>query len=85
MGMGIVIVEVCDSSLMSGFNLEELESLYPGVSVLRSECLSKCGLCHVSPYAYVNGHIVFDRDPDTCYEKIKQRIEYEFALMDEFE
>lgn len=81
--MGFIIVEVCESNWICDLNLESLEELYPGVSVLRTECLSRCGLCRQSPYAYVNGHIVFAKDAQTCFEKVKARIEYELALLDE--
>lgn len=81
--MGIIIVEVCDSNWMAGFDLDDLESIYPGVSVLHSECMSRCGMCEHNAYAYVNGKIVFAKDAETCYKRIRGRIEYEIALMDE--
>lgn len=81
--MGIIVVEVCDSNWMSGFDLEDLEVLYPGVSVIRSECMSKCGMCEHNAYAYVNGKIVYAKDAEMCFKRIKERIEYEFSLMDE--
>ncbi|MFB5193132.1 DUF1450 domain-containing protein [Alicyclobacillus fastidiosus] len=83
--MDIVLVEVCDSNPISNLNLEELEVEYPGVSVLRTECLSKCGLCEHNVYAYVNGHIVFAKDPDTCLKRIRSRIERDLAWLDEGE
>ncbi|CAH0120872.1 MULTISPECIES: DUF1450 domain-containing protein [unclassified Paenibacillus] len=79
MGLGIVVVEVCDSNLLSALELEDLETLYPEVSVLRLDCLSFCGLCRLRPYAIVNGKRVFAKTTEECVERIKQTIESELA------
>lgn len=81
--MGFIIVEVCDSNLVSRLDLESLETRYPGVTILRSECMSRCGLCEFNAYAYVNGHIIFAKDEETCMTRICARIEQELAEMDE--
>lgn len=81
--MGFIIVEVCDSNPASALNLEFLETLYPGVTVLRSECMSKCGLCEHNVYAYVNGQIVFAKDANTCMAQICVQIEQELADLGE--
>ncbi|UNO48837.1 YuzB family protein [Alicyclobacillus acidoterrestris] len=83
--MDIVLVEVCDSNPISLLDLEALEGMYPGVTVLRTECLSQCGLCAHNAYAYVDGNIVFAKDPETCLARIRQRIEQHLALWGETE
>lgn len=78
--MGIVVVEVCDSNLMSALELEYLEELYPEVAVLRADCMSLCGLCKLRPYALVNGKRVFGKTTEECIENIKAAIEAELAV-----
>ena len=78
--MGIVVVEVCDSNLMSALELEHLEELYPEVAVLRADCMSLCGLCRLRPYALVNGKRVIGKTTEECIENIKSAIEAELAV-----
>lgn len=78
--MGIVVVEVCDSNLMSALELEHLEDLYPEVAVLRADCMSLCGLCKLRPYALVNGKRVLGKTTEECIENIKAAIEAELAV-----
>lgn len=81
--MGIVIVEVCDSNLMSALEIEHLEELYPEIAVLRADCMNLCGLCKLRPYALVNGKRVFAATTEACIEKIKAAIEAELAVYHE--
>lgn len=54
--MGIILVEICEGSLINTIDVEaELESRYPEVAVISNECLMACGLCTYSPFAMVNG------------------------------
>ncbi len=79
--MGIVIVEVCEASLINAIDLEEeIESVYPEVAVIKSECLSYCGLCRLKPYAMVNNKRVFAATAEECLVKIKEKIEEELAF-----
>ena len=79
--MGIVVVEVCDASLINAINIEEeLESEYPEVAVIKSDCLSYCGICRLRPYAMVNNKRVFGQTPEEALEKIKAKIEEELAF-----
>ncbi|WP_187377808.1 DUF1450 domain-containing protein [Paenibacillus senegalimassiliensis] len=80
MGMGIVIVEVCDSNLMSALDLEQLEQEYPEIAVMRAECLSLCGLCKLKPYALVNGKRVVAKTTEDCLGLVKQAIEAELSI-----
>lgn len=75
--MGIVIVEVCDVNSASGLDLEQLETEYAGVSVIRTPCLSNCTQCAAVPYAYVNGEILTAADKDTLWNDLKREIEKE--------
>ncbi|MBO2944208.1 DUF1450 domain-containing protein [Paenibacillus sp. F411] len=78
--MGIVIVEICDSNLMSALELERLEELYPEIAVMRADCMNLCGLCKLRPYALVNGKRVIGATTEECVENIKRAIEGELAL-----
>ncbi|GMA56880.1 uncharacterized protein YuzB (UPF0349 family) [Alicyclobacillus sacchari] len=83
---GVIVVEVCASNPLAAYPLGELEEEFPGVTVLETECLSLCGLCQHNAYAYVNGRLVFAKDPKTCYERLRQRIvEEQTWLLDEHE
>ena len=81
--MGIVVVEVCDSNLMSALDLEDLEELYPEIAVLRADCMNLCGLCKLRPYALVNNKRIFGKSTEECVEKIKAAIESELAVFHE--
>lgn len=72
--IGIIIVEVCDGNLLATYPLEELEARYPEVAVLRNECLSRCGLCQVRPFALVNGERVFAETVEQCLKLIEEKI-----------
>jgi uncharacterized protein YuzB (UPF0349 family) len=77
--MGIVIVEVCDVNPASGLDLEQLETEYPGVSVMRAPCLSNCTQCATVPFAYVNGEIFTAEDKESLLSQLKRAIEIELA------
>lgn len=81
--MGIVIVEVCDVNPASGLDLEKLEEEYPGVSVIRTPCLSNCAQCATIPYAYVNGEILAREDKEALWAEIKREIEQELQAFGE--
>ncbi|WEG14959.1 DUF1450 domain-containing protein [Pullulanibacillus sp. KACC 23026] len=79
--MGIVVVEICEASLINNLNIEEeIESIYPEVSVITSDCLSFCGICRLKPYAMVNNKRIFANSAEECLIKIKQKIEEELAF-----
>ncbi|WP_414859243.1 DUF1450 domain-containing protein [Paenibacillus haidiansis] len=83
MGLGIVVVEVCDSNLLSALDLERLEEEYPEIAVLRQDCLNLCGLCRIRPYALVNGRRIFAKTTEECVALIKQAIEEELKAFHE--
>lgn len=79
--MGIILVEVCDASLINHIDIEaEIESEYPEVAVIKNDCQSFCGICKVKPYAIVNNKRVFANTPEQCLKKIKERIEEELVF-----
>ncbi|MEN8700147.1 MULTISPECIES: DUF1450 domain-containing protein [Bacillus] len=76
--MGIVVVEICDGSLIAELDLEGiLEAQYPEVAVIESSCLSFCGMCARRPYAIVNGKRIFARTAEECLQLIKEHIDNE--------
>ncbi|GIO68247.1 DUF1450 domain-containing protein [Paenibacillus cookii] len=79
--MGIIIVEICDGSLIQEIEVEQiLEAEYPEVAVLESTCLSFCGICARRPYAIVNGKRIFAETAAECLDLIRQRIDLELAV-----
>ncbi|WP_079525283.1 DUF1450 domain-containing protein [Halobacillus hunanensis] len=75
---------MCDGNLINKLDVETLiESEYPDVAVLMSECLSFCGLCALKPYALVNGARIFGKTPEEALDKIRKKIEEELALFAE--
>lgn len=78
--MGIVVVEICDGSLINELDIESiLEAQYPEVAVIESSCLSFCGMCAKRPYAIVNGKRIFAKTAEECLALIKEQIEAELA------
>ncbi len=70
--MGIIVVEICNGSLIIEIDIEELlEGQFPEVAVLENDCLSFCGMCGKRPYAIVNGKRIFAKTIEECVEKIK--------------
>jgi uncharacterized protein YuzB (UPF0349 family) len=79
--MGIVLVEICDINAiaLAWSELEALEQEFPGVTVIRTSCLSMCETCSAMPYAFVNGELVFAERKEELLEKIKRAITRELA------
>lgn len=82
MGLGIVVVEVCETNVLSKLELEQLEEEFPEVAVMRTDCLSLCGLCKLRPYALVNSKRVVAKSEEKCLEAIKQKIQDELLEYD---
>ena len=79
--IGIIIVEICESNLLSTVETEGLlEDEYPEVSVITSSCLSFCGLCRLRPFAMVNGKRIKGKDVDDALINIRAAIEEELAF-----
>ena len=79
--MGIVVVDVCDANTITTLNIEEMiESEFPEVSVVKSECLLHCSLCRGRPYAHVNGNIIYGRTAEECLDRIRNAITKELDV-----
>ncbi|HLS06534.1 MAG TPA: DUF1450 domain-containing protein [Bacillota bacterium] len=79
--MGIVVVEVCDGNVLATVDVEQIiESKYPEVAVLMSDCLTYCGLCRIRPYALVNGKRIVGKSIEECLNNIYKAIEKELAI-----
>lgn len=77
--MGIVIVEVCEVNPSSALDLEQLEEEFPGVSVIRNQCLSNCAMCATTPFAYVNGELLTNADRQELLALIRAEIQRELS------
>lgn len=78
MGAGLVLVEVCDNNQLNTEAIDRLETRFPAVAVLRSDCLSNCALCRVRAYALVNGRMIYGKTVDECLDSIEREIKVEF-------
>lgn len=74
MSLGIVVVEICDRNSIALKPLEELETKYPEVAVMRTDCLNMCNLCRARPYAMVNGKRVYAKTPEECLQRIEATV-----------
>lgn len=81
MGLGVVVVDVCGTNALTTLDIEEiLETEFPEVAVLISDCLTLCGLCRIRPFALVNNKRVIGKTPEQCLEKIRETIKEELAI-----
>lgn len=79
--MGIIVVEICNGSLIMQVDIENiLEAEYSEVAVISNDCLSFCGMCAKSPYAIVNGKRIFAKTIPECLELIRKHVETELAV-----
>lgn len=79
--MGIVIIDVCSANAITSIDIESIiEKEFPEVAVLINDCLSYCGLCARSPYAHVNGTLIYGKTVDSCLENIIIAIKKELAI-----
>jgi uncharacterized protein YuzB (UPF0349 family) len=77
MSLGIVVVEICDRNTIALKPLEELETKYPEVAVIRTNCMDMCNLCRARPYALVNGKRVFMKTSEECIRQIEELVREE--------
>ncbi len=77
MGLGIVVVEICEYNALDLEQLEELEVKYPEVAVMQTNCLTMCNMCRVRPYALINGTRVHAKTTEECMEQIEQVVQDE--------
>ena len=68
--ISVVIVEICENNFITKLDLENiLETEYPEVSVLETDCLSFFGMCAATP--------------EECLAKIRDVIQQELAFFHE--
>ncbi|UOF89779.1 YuzB family protein [Fodinisporobacter ferrooxydans] len=72
-------MEVCDINPICLLDIEALEQEYPGVSVLKTSCLSNCSICAETPFAYVNGEMLTADSPELLLAQIRKQIEEELV------
>lgn len=77
MGIGVVLVEVCDRNAIMKAELANLEEKYPEAAVLETNCLNMCNLCRARPFALVNGKRVYAKTIESCVEEIEKLIQEE--------
>ncbi|SIS50374.1 DUF1450 domain-containing protein [Alicyclobacillus vulcanalis] len=68
---GLVVIEVCANNRLAKGWLDEVEMRVPGTAVMETDCVNTCGLCQVRAFAYVNGKLVYDAEPEVCVRKIE--------------
>ena len=84
-GIGVILVEVCDRNAILKADLEALEEKYPEVAVLETNCLNMCNMCRARPFALVNGQRIYAKTAEDCIKEIEQLIEKELASFYESE
>jgi len=74
MGLGLIVVEVCESNAMAALPLEDLEDEFHEVAIMRTDCLNMCSLCKAKSYVMVDNQRVASTDRNTCLAKTKEAI-----------
>lgn len=71
-----ILVEMCAANIEKGSRpvFEKLEQ-DPRVDVIDYGCLSECGLCSNTWYAFVEGEKVAAQSPERLYDKIISKID----------
>lgn len=71
---GFILIEVCDANPAARNELFQLESDYPGVTVMENSCMSECELCARSPYVFLNGELIAQESLDELLVQIRARL-----------
>lgn len=77
MGLGLVVVEVCDRNPMALLPLEELEEKYPESAVMLTNCLNMCNMCRARPYAMVNETRIYATTAEQCLTLVEEAVKEE--------
>lgn len=75
-GIGLVLIELCDYNQLTAEHLKELDAR-PEVAVMSYDCLNRCGMCSMRPFAMVNGTRIFAETTDACVAKIGHQVDSE--------
>jgi Uncharacterized protein conserved in bacteria len=79
-GIGLVLIELCDYNQLTPDQLKKVASR-PEVAVMNYDCLNRCGMCSMCPFAIVNGTRVFAGTIDACVDKINQQVDRELSKL----
>jgi len=79
-GLGIVLVEVCDRNGIMLLPLDDIERKYPEAAVMKTNCLDDCNLCRVRPFALVNGRRLHAETGEQCMKLIEEAVKEELEL-----
>lgn len=63
-------VRFCEYNKGTGRVYKRLKEAFPRLDVKIRECIRKCGPCHKTPFAVVDGKTVCAIDGDELYRKI---------------
>jgi uncharacterized protein YuzB (UPF0349 family) len=67
-------VRFCEHNKGMKKAVKRLRESQPGLDVKVKDCIGKCGLCHKSPFALVDGKPVAGLDGEDLYNKVMQEI-----------
>lgn len=79
-GIGLVLIELCDYNQLTPEHLKKIVSR-PEVAVMSYDCLNRCGMCSMCPFAMVNGTRIFAGTIDACVEKISHQVDVELRKL----
>lgn len=63
-------VRFCDHNKGSAKICKRLKESHPKMDVKMKDCIKKCGPCHKTPFAVVDGRTVCALDSEELYRKI---------------
>jgi len=72
---GYLLIECCEANSAYTDLLRNLESEYPGLSVLENSCMSECELCAKNPYVFLNGRIIRAENIESLLVSIREQLE----------
>lgn len=68
-------VRFCEHNMGITRVCQRLKENFPRMDVKITDCIKKCGPCHKTPFAVVDGKIVCGIDGEELYRKIVKELE----------
>lgn len=68
-------IRFCANNKGTGKVFKKLKENYPELNIKKKDCLKKCGSCHKSPLALVEGKPVQAGDSEELYRKIVELLQ----------